>query len=486
MRPTLRLLEDQLISQIVDEARSLLKTLGVTIQNPAVLSLIGDFGAEIDMASQHATLTDEILDRALKTSPPSFGLYDVLGNQTHDFSGDKVHYTPGSAAINILDSETGKARTPTTADYVRFARLMGGLEHIAAQSTAFIPRDVHESVSDSYRLFLSLLFCEKPVVTGAFSAEAFEVMKDLQLIVRGSAEALRAKPLTVFSCCPRSPIKWSHATSQNVVDCARYSIPVEFIAMPLSGFMAPVTLVGTLIQHTAETLTGIVISQLANPGAPMLYGGSPAIFDIRYETAPMGALETMMIDCAYAEIGKWLNLPTQAYISTSDAKMLDTQAGLESGMGATLAALTGINNISGPGMLDLEATQSLEKLVVANEICGMTFRLLRGIEPREDFPSLPLFQELLKEKHLIIADHTRRHLREEITFPGPVISRTNRARWEDEGSTTLWERASGEVKRLLAEAQPSSLADDSKKQLVERMEAEARAHGMDALPSRDA
>ena len=92
----------------------------------------------------------------------------------------------------------------------------------------------------------------------------------------------------------KSPLKWSDVTSQNVVDSARYSIPVEFVSMPLSGFMAPVSLVGTLIQHTAETLSGVVISQLSRPGTPVLYGGSPAVFDIRTETTPMGAIETML------------------------------------------------------------------------------------------------------------------------------------------------------------------------------------------------
>jgi len=86
-----------------------------------------------------------------------------------------------------------------------------------------------------------------------------------------------------------------------------------------------------------------------------------------------------------------------------------------------LAALSGINSISGPGMLDFESCQSLEKLVVDNEICGMTYRLLEGIQPREDFPALPLLQELLRDKHLLIADHTRRYLRSEIAFPGPTI-----------------------------------------------------------------
>jgi trimethylamine--corrinoid protein Co-methyltransferase len=277
-------------------------------------------------------------------------------------------------------------------------------------------------------------------------------------------------------------LKWSDTSSQNLLDCAEYSIPMEFTAMPLSGFVAPVTLVGTLVQHAAETLSGVVISQIANPGTPILYGGSPAVFDIRYETTPMGAIETMMIDCAYNEIGKYLRLPTQAYISLSDSKELDIQAGLESGIGGVLAALSGINNISGPGMLDFESCLSLEKLVADNEICGMAFRLIAGIEPREDFPSLGIFQELLKEKHLLISEHTRRHLKKEHFFPGPVIDRARRSRWEDEGALTLQQRAHREVEKLLASYEPSDLPEDVKKELVKLMGDEARRHGQDHLP----
>jgi len=479
------MLDPQLIPRIIDEARGLLTSLGVTIHNDAVLALLGDHGARLDTQAQCAFLTDQIIDRALEAAPSSFKLYDVLGNQTHDFSGDNVHFTPGSAAINIQDSDTGEIRRPVTRDYIRYAKLMGKMEHIAAQSTAFIPSDVADPISDSYRLFLSLLYCEKPVITGAFPGGSFDVMRDLLVLVRGGARELENKPLAVFSACPTPPLKWGGSASQNVMDCAQASIPVEYISMPLSGFVAPVTLVGSLIQHTAETLSGVVISQLSNPGTPVLYGGAPSIFDIRYETTPFGAIETMMIDCAYTAIGKFLGLPTQTYTAMSDAKRLDAQAGLESSMGATLAALAGTNNISGPGILDFINTQSLEKLVVDNEICGMVFRMLEGIEPREDFPSLPLFQEFQRDKHLLIADHTRRHLRKEIRFSGPVIDRANRARWEDEGKTTLTQRASAEVERLIGGAEPTRLDDGLKAELVERMAAAARDAGMDALPARD-
>jgi trimethylamine--corrinoid protein Co-methyltransferase len=482
MRPAVRFLGDQLRDDIIAEARTLLEKLGVEIHNPGLLSLLRDHGARIDANAKRAFLGGAIIEKALKTAPSGFRLYDVQGRQTNDLSGQNVHFTPGSAAINILDHQQQVIRKPTTDDYVRYAKLVSRLEHLASQSTAMIPGDVHQNISDSYRLYLSLIYGTKPVVTGAFTIDAFEVMKDLQVAIRGTEEALRAKPLTVFSCCPTAPLKWSDVTSQNVVDCARYAIPVEYISMPLAGFVAPVTLVGSLVQHTAETLSGVVISQLTNPGTPVLYGGSPAIFDVRYETTPMGAVETMMIDCAYNEIGKGLGLPTQAYIALSDAKLLDAQAGVESSMGATLAALAGVNSVSGPGMLDFESCLSLEKLVLDNEICGMALRLVKGIEPKEDFPSLPRFEELLAEQHLLISNHTRRYLRDEHYFPGPSIDRANRSRWQEEGARTLGARAHAEVERLVAAYEPTDLPDTVKSALTERMTSEAKRHGMTALP----
>ncbi|MFC2103325.1 trimethylamine methyltransferase family protein [Bacteroidota bacterium] len=485
MRPKIRFLNDELIEKIISEAKNILCILGIEIHNDKILSMLSDSGAKTDFDKSHVFFTEDLINNSLKTVPNSFNLYDVHGKQTHDFSGYNIHFTPGSAALSILDPDSRKIRKPVTRDYIEYVKIVNQLKNIASQSTALIPSDVHEKISDSYRLFLSLLYSEKPVVTGAFTIESFEVMKNFLLAVRRSEDELKQKPVAIFSCCPTSPLKWSDVTSQNLIDCAHYSIPVEFISMPLSGFAAPVTLTGSLVQHTAETLSGIVISQLFNPGTPILYGGSPAIFDIRFETTPMGAIETMMIDCAYNEIGKYLGIPTQAYISLSDTKLLDAQAGIETAMGATLAALSGINNISGPGMIDFENCMSLEKLVMDNEICGMMFRMLKGIEPKEDFPALPIFEELLEEEHLLISKHTRKYLRDEHFFPGPIINRANRSRWQEEGESTLEERAHKEVKELLENYETSSLPGDVKNELINLMEREASKFGQETLPVRE-
>jgi trimethylamine--corrinoid protein Co-methyltransferase len=337
-----------------------------------------------------------------------------------------------------------------------------------------------------YRLYLALRYGTKPVVTGAFAIETLKPMIAMLVAVRGSEATLAEKPLAVFSCCPTAPLKWSDVTSKNVLDCATYRVPVEFISMPLTGFVAPGTLIGSIIQHTAETLSGLVISQSAQPGTPCLWGGSPAIFDYRHETTPMGAVETQMIDCATNEIGKQLGLPTQAYIGMSDAKQLDAQAGYETTSGAMLAALSGINSCSGPGMLDFESCQSLEKLVLDNEIVAGIQRITRGIELRQgELPSQPHFEELLRDGHLLISDHTQRWIDEEVRHPDTVINRANLARYRDEGARPLSQRASARVEEILS-ARARELDAQRASALDAIMLAEAERVGMEALPPRDA
>jgi len=485
MKPRVHFLDDELIDRIVAEAKNVLDVIGVEIEDNETKNLLTGHGATVDDASGRVRIPAGVVDGAIAAAPTSFKLFDVMGDETHDLAGATTHFTPASSAIMILDETTGKARAPRTGDYLRYAKVVAGLPAINAQSTAFIPADVDERVSDSYRLFLSLLTCEKPVVTGVFSAESFAIMKDLLLAVRGSAEALVDRPLALFTCCPTSPLKWTPDGSRNLMDCARASIPVEIIPVPLSGFMAPVTAVGTLIQHTAEVLSGVAIGQLAAPGAPMLFGGCPAIFDMRYESTPMGAVESMIIACGAAEIGRRIGLPTQGYIGLSDAKALDAQAGLETSMGSTLAALGCFDNVSGPGMLDFINCHSTTKLVVDHEICAMAERLRRGVEPRDDFPAVPLMRELLAEGHLLIAEHSMKHFAEEIVFPGPVIDRAGRPRWVDEGRKTLGERAAEEVERLVSEYQPSRLPETAVADLESRMVSAACECDMDGLPERD-
>ncbi len=223
--------------------------------------------------------------------------------------------------------------------------------------------------------------------------------------------------------------------------------------MPLVGLVFPISLVGCVIQHAVETLSGIVISQTARPGAPVIYGGSPGAFDMRTMAASISAVEAQMIDCAYIEVGKYLGLPTQSYIGMSDSKTLDAQAGFESGGGLYLAGLAGVNSVSGPGMHYFESCMSLEKLVFDAQLCDITRRLVAGLQPREDFPADDLFDELLRERTLLTSDHTLKYFRQEHCIPGPLMDRTQ---LDNDAVTApdLMQRAQTEVQRHLEQYEP--------------------------------
>ena len=465
MRPRLRFLSDELIERILDEAYKLLETKGVTLHHEALLARLAEAGCGVDADSKCVRMPREVVEGAVRTVPSGIELWNIAGESRCDLSGDNVHFTPGSTAIKMLDGETHQMRPVSTDDMLRCGKLVEQLDAIDYSATAVVPDDVPKAIGDSIRLYALLKTTSKAIVTGAFTIEGFDVMAEMHLAVRGTRQALREKPFTIFSCCPSSPLKWSTTTADNTARCAELGIPVEFIAMPLAGLVSPISLIGCVIQHTIETLSGIVISQATCPGAPILYGGSPGVFDMRTMAATISAVEAQMIDCAYIEVGKYLGLPTQAYIGMSDSKTLDAQAGFESGGGLYLAGLAGVNSVSGPGMHYFESCLSLEKLVFDAELCAMTRRLVAGLEPREDFPADALFDELLREKTLLTADHTLKYFRQEHYIPGPVIDRTQ---VQDQAADrpTLRQRACAEVERHLRQyVRPEILSPEQRRDL---------------------
>ena len=164
----------------------------------------------------------------------------------------------------------------------------------------------------------------------------------------------------------------------------------------------------------------------------------------------MAAIEALHLDVAYAAVGNWLDLPTQAYMALSDGKVLDAQAGAETFGSALLAALAGINSVSGPGMLDYVLVFSLEKLVFDNEMCGQVLHFIREFQPLEDMPAVDLAHELLAEQHLLTAPQTLKYWPEELYLPGATIDRFTREDWLKTGQASLEQRAHVEVKKRLA------------------------------------
>ena len=482
MQPKLTFLSDQMVEQVIAEALGLLVDPGVRVHHQEALQLLADAGAQVDFEARIARIPEKLTWKALQTTPGEFYLYNLDGKRCVHYGGDDVHFDPGSAAVTILDYQTGQQRPPATADFVRFVKLVETLPAYDAQSTAMVCRDVPQEIGDLYRLYLALLYMRKPIITGAFGKETWWVMWEMLVAVAGSEAELSARPLAVFDVCPSPPLLWSDLTCQNLIDCARKGIPAELISMPLAGATSPVTLAAAVVQHTAESLSGLVISQLAQPGALLVWGGAPATFDMRHGTTTMGDVGTWLIDSAYVQVGKSLGLPTHTYMGSSDAKTLDFQSGLESAGGTLLATLSGVNMVSGGGMIDFLRCQSLEKLVMDAEIIGMARRMLEGVQARDEPLALELVRRSGHRADYLSRPHTLKWFQKEFYVPSEVIDRGPVDAWQRAGARTSADRAADRVESLLKTCRPSTLPEELKMELRKITAAAASRAGMDHLP----
>ncbi len=482
MKPSLQVLNEKEEQKIIQEAIGLLENPGITILNAEGLDLLSEAGARVDQDKMVASIPERIIHDALKNCPAEFSLFNLRGEPVVDYGGERTFYNPGSSALYILDSQTRQARKAKTTDLVQYLKLVECLPQIDAQSTAMVSSDVPEAITDLYRLYLALLYMTKPIITGIFEKESWEVMKELLSTAAGGNQALQDKPLGVFDICPSSPLRWSDTSCQNILDNARFGIPIQIVAMPMAGATSPVTLAGTLVQHTAECLSGIVIAQLARKGARIVWGGSAAIFDMKHSTAPMGAPGTWLIAAAYTHIGRSLGLPTQAYLGISDAKIIDAQAGMESTAGALLGSLAGVNMISGAGMLAYENCQSPEKLILDAEMIGAIKHFSRGIQFRDDPLALDLIREVGFKAEFISHEHTLNWFKKEAHYPSPVIDRQPLDPLNQDVHRTAWNRAQDQLQKLVLAYPGPGLPSDVRSELKKITTLAARSAGMDGLP----
>jgi trimethylamine--corrinoid protein Co-methyltransferase len=478
-RPRVQMIDDALVDRIIDEAFDVLQTIGLQFENERAVDLFAAHGQRIDRATQRVWLERGFVEKAVASAPKSVTLWNVTGDRSIEVGGDNVTFDPGSAAIKVLETDRS-VRASTTADYVRLSRLVHQLANIRAQSTSLVPSDLPVEVTDYYRMYIAVQCCDKPIVTGLFRPESFPIMLEMMAVLRGSKKSVAEKPLAFFDACPSSPLRWSELTSESILQCAAAGVPSEVISVPLTGATGPVTLSGTLVVHTAENLAGIAMAQAARQGAPVIYGGAPCLMDMRGGQTPFGSIETMMIDCAYAQIGKRFGLPVHAYMGLSDSKLVDAQAGYETGYGVILAALAGVNMVSGVGILDFITCHSLEKLVIDNEICGMAYRMIDGIKHRHEPMAKDFLPDAIDKGHFLGHPTTLKLFKEEGLMPGRAVDRASAK--TGGGGPSDYERAHHVVQELLAKPR-FTLPEATLRELDRVILAESRQYGMEALPA---
>lgn len=478
-----RLLTNEQILQIHNNALDVLENVGVYFDSYEALDILAEAGCKVDKDTKIVKFPPSLVIKAIESAPEKFKLYDREGNFYTEVGGNKVHFDPCSTPANVLTSDGVTVRQSTSEDLKLIVKTVDYLPQLDFASTSVVCSDIPVEMGDTYIYYTVMKGTSKPIIGGAIDVPGVRRTYEMVKALFGSDEAVREKPYTVFDICPSPPLKWSHISAQNIIDCARYGFPIETISLPMLGAGSPVTIAGSIVQHTAETLSGITLAQIVSPGLPCVYGGAPTLFDMKTTTTPMSSLEASMVTCGYALMGKYYGFPTHTYACMSDAKISDYQMGYESAMTALLVAQAGVNTISGAGGHDFVAEFSVEKLLMDAEVIGLIKRYLKGIDVNEETLCQDLIYEVGPGGDFLQTKHTRKWFKKDICLTGPIVDKKDRASWELDGKVDIFKRAQKQLE-LVKQHPGSPLDPDRSRALDEALMSIARETGVN-VPLQD-
>ncbi|MBE0518920.1 MAG: trimethylamine methyltransferase family protein [Thermoplasmata archaeon] len=372
------------LDKIHGATMEVLRRLGIKVLAPKALELFDHAGADVDRKTRIVKIPESLVKETIRKAPSGFKMYGRDPKYELDYSGNKVHFGVAGCAVRVQDLD-GKIRPGTVADVENLARIADYLENIHHILLTVTPCDVPDDVYHLHCINADWKNSVKTTDGFTWTARKAQETIDMAAILRGSYEEVMKKPPLLGFTNPVSPMQLSKELIEGALVYAKYKQPMIFAPEALAGATAPSTLAGLITQQNAEVLAGIMVSQLANPGTPVLYGTSSAVMDMKTGTAAMGGPEVGLINIATGQLGRYYGLPRRGTGGTTDSKLVDSQAGAETAMSMLIAAMSGMNFIyEACGGLDGTLTFSYEKLIIDNEIAGMVLRILRGIDVNEE------------------------------------------------------------------------------------------------------
>ncbi len=467
-----RPLTDDQIERIHRAALSILERTGVLVEEPEALRLLGEAGVSVDQDTSRVRLPPALVEDAVDWAPSRVVLAGRDPKWDLELEGARVHIGTGGAALTVLDLETGQPRPAVLRDIVELARLVDRLENVHFYLTPVYPTDMGKDEVDVNTYYASLANTTKHVQGGVYTVQGIRDTVEMCERITGGADALRERPIVSFiTSWMVSPLKFATDVTTLLIETCRQRIPVVLSAAPMAGSTAPVTLAGMLAQLTAEQLAGVVLTQLAHRGAPLLIGPIPATADMKTGRYLAGAAEFGLANAAMAQMGQYYHLPVYNSAGMTDSKTPDIQAGFEKAMSAVLTALAGSNFVHhAAGMLENMNTVAPEQFVIDNEILGMAMRVVQGIEVTDETLALDTIDAVGPGGHFLMADHTLRHMRSEFYYPSTVVDRQSWDTWHQDGALDARERAREIARDILAHHRPEPLDPATESWIRERFE----------------
>lgn len=427
--PPIAFLRDEDVKKIHAAALHLLANTGLHLPHPEARRLLLSAGAKEDSEGR-ILLPAAMVEDSIAKAPSTVPWFDQTGKREIPLEMNRVYFGPGSDSLYIVDRKTGKIRRARLADVVENVRVVEALPQFDFVMSMGLPEDVAPNRLYPAVFREMLRHSTKPIIATSTCLSDLERPYQMAVLVAGSAERFREKPFFITYVEPESPFRFERDIVDRLWFCGDKGIPTMGVTSSNLGGGGPVTMEGGLAQGTAESLAALVLLQLRHPGAGFIFGANTWATDMRSSIVCYGSPECATSTAAYADLGRFYELPSWGGAGCSDSHCLDAQAGEEAFQSILIAYQSGATIAHDVGFLAYGSAYDARFLILTHEMIGRVRASWRRFEFTEENLAVDVIDEVARAsirgegptiylKH----PHTAQHFRKSLYLPPSYIQR---------------------------------------------------------------
>jgi trimethylamine---corrinoid protein Co-methyltransferase len=448
--PPYEMLAPEQIERIHDVSMRILEEVGMDFLDEEALDIWEKAGAKVDHAAQHVWMDRGLILEAVAKAPAEFTLRGRNPAKNVRIGGNNTVFLNTSGTAFVSDLDNGR-RPGTLADVHTMAKLIHLCNPIhILESQVTEPQDIPVPIRHLERGLAIFTMSDKPVAQAAHGRVVATDCLNMAAIVFGGMDEIGREPVFGAIVNANSPLRYDTTMIGGIITYARGGQPIVMTPFILAGAMSPITMAAAVAQQNAEALAGIALTQLVNPGVPVVYGGFTTNTDMTSGSPAFGTPEGAWAFFAGAQLARRYHLPYRGSGGLNTSKVADAQASYETQMCLWPTILSHTNWIQhAAGWLESGLVCSLEKFIIDVEGLAMMQYLFGGVEVSDATLALESIKLVGPGGHHFGTEHTI--ARYENAFYRPIVSdRLSIGQWEDAGRLDAAQRANRIWKELLA------------------------------------